>query len=261
MGTTAGKQRDDVKDWTRQYFDTVYMRRWGLGPPDDALRDKVQFLARQLEAEAGYSLIDVGCGQGRYSLAFAERGLDVVGLDASGALLAEARRLGQASGLDVDWVQGDMRDLPYDSEFDHALLLDSFGFFALESDDAAVLGQLGKVLRPGGQAAIAVVNGERILAGFEPRAEERAGGTTVTIQRELDRESRILKELVTVNWAGGRSEGERRQRLYSGEQVSAMVLRAGFRVSAIFGDFSESPYDREASPRIVLIGVRRSGGA
>jgi 2-polyprenyl-3-methyl-5-hydroxy-6-metoxy-1,4-benzoquinol methylase len=245
-----------LADWTRQYFDTIYLRRWRLGPPEEEVRRNAGFLAQQLRADAGQSLLDVACGQGRYSLAFAERGLDVVGLDASEPLLEEARRLSKASGLAVVWVRGDMRDLPYESRFDHAVLVDSLGFFEGEDENAGVLAQIAKVVRPGGRAAVVVVNGEWIMDNFETSAREDVNGTVITVVRELDRASRILKESVTVMEEEGPVTGERRQRLFSGEEVAAMARRAGLDVDVLCGDFSGTKYERSTSPKIILIGHR-----
>lgn len=61
-------------------------------------------------AAAGPSMrvADVGCGPGRVAAFLAARGLDVVGLDASAAMLAAARR----AHPDISFEEGHLDDLP-----------------------------------------------------------------------------------------------------------------------------------------------------
>lgn len=88
-------------------------------------------------------LLDVGCGGGAHALAFAEHGWSVTGVDVSAAQLELARQRG------VDVVEADAAELPFeDASFDAAVSL--FTHTDVE-DFAAVLGEVARVLRPGGQ--------------------------------------------------------------------------------------------------------------
>jgi ubiquinone/menaquinone biosynthesis C-methylase UbiE len=110
-----------------------------LGPPDEAVFRHVDFIIGELSASEGNSLIDVGCGQGRYSLAFAARGLHVTGLDASEILLNQARVLDSAAAAGVRWVVGDMRRLPATDAYQYGVLLDAFGFFEPDEENEGVI--------------------------------------------------------------------------------------------------------------------------
>src|SRR5688572_13640084 len=57
----------------------------------------------------GKRMLDLACGTGTLALMQAEAGWEVIGLDASPAMLAEARRKQAAAGVDVTFVAGDMR--------------------------------------------------------------------------------------------------------------------------------------------------------
>src|SRR5690606_18782353 len=59
----------------------------------------------------GGSVLELGCGTGRTLIPVAADGHPCVGLDLSPHMLDEAGRKADASGLSVDWVQGDMRDV------------------------------------------------------------------------------------------------------------------------------------------------------
>jgi SAM-dependent methyltransferase len=68
---------------------------------------------------AGQRILDLGTGTGTLACGFADRGCDVVGLDPSSEMLAQAREIAADAGLRVQWVQGwaETIGLP-DSTFD-----------------------------------------------------------------------------------------------------------------------------------------------
>jgi len=105
--------------------------------------------------KAGDRIIDVGCGCGSTSIAFAEKvgpnGF-VLGVDISGPMLARARQLAPTA-LPVDFVQADATVYPFDPQgFD--LLVSRFGvmFFA---EPAVSFANLRNALRPSGRLTFA----------------------------------------------------------------------------------------------------------
>jgi SAM-dependent methyltransferase len=87
-------------------------------------------------------LVDVGCGGGAHTAAFAARGWSVTGVDVSAAQLELAR----ARGVEV--VEADGAQLPFEqASFDAAV---SMFTHTDVGDFAAVLGEVARVLRPGG---------------------------------------------------------------------------------------------------------------
>src|SRR5262245_19301951 len=101
-----------MPDWALEYFERGYAQRWGLPPVTDRIRSEISGLWSCLHLNAGAAVVDLGCGHGRHALAMAERGANVVGLDAAGALLMRAGELASGVGLTVHWVRGDIRNLP-----------------------------------------------------------------------------------------------------------------------------------------------------
>src|SRR6185369_5774629 len=77
----------------------------------------VDTIVRLLELEAAAEILDCPCGHGRISNALAARGFRVTGIDASELFLDQARTEAQTQGLDVEYVQGDMRKLPWPGRF------------------------------------------------------------------------------------------------------------------------------------------------
>jgi 2-polyprenyl-3-methyl-5-hydroxy-6-metoxy-1,4-benzoquinol methylase len=240
-----------VSEWTTSYFDTLYLRRWRLGLPSADVRRNAQYLIRLLEAQSGRALLDVGCGQGRYAIAFAEQAMRVTGIDASEVLLAEARRLAARAGVSIDWRQLDMRWLPFGAEFDHAVLMDAFGFFDTPEEDRSVLAGIATALKPGGTAALIVVNGQFIRENFKVVGREGGEALPIDIERSLEA-GNVMVERLTFREGGRVETRERRQRLYHRDELVAAATAAGLVVESLHGDFRETAFADAASEKMVL---------
>jgi SAM-dependent methyltransferase len=107
----------------------------------------------RLEIGAGQDLLDVGTGHGgNVAIPAALRGARVVGLDVTPELLERARRRAADAGVEIEWVEGDAQDLPFEDErFDR--VISTFGaMFA--ADHARAAAELVRVCRPGGRVAM-----------------------------------------------------------------------------------------------------------
>jgi SAM-dependent methyltransferase len=105
--------------------------------------------AAALALRPGARLLDAGCGTGQFALAFAARGLEVVGVDLSPAMLARARRHGAEVGLSVEWRESDLTRLgdaaaTYDAV--HARVSLQF-----VPDPVVALREFRRVLKPDGR--------------------------------------------------------------------------------------------------------------
>lgn len=102
----------------------------------------------------GRRLLDVGCSWGRWTLAAHAAGYDAVGIDPSlGAVLA-ARRVAAQAGVPARYLVGDARYLPFAAgTFDTAYSYSVIQHFSRDDAGRAV-GEIGRVLRPGGTAKV-----------------------------------------------------------------------------------------------------------
>jgi len=93
----------------------------------DVLERAVDVVVKKLGLRDGDRILDVGCGTGRVSFEFADRGYEVIGLDPSHKMLSEAAmKAGDHRGI-VRLVQGDAQSLPFaKGVFDAALVVHVF---------------------------------------------------------------------------------------------------------------------------------------
>jgi SAM-dependent methyltransferase len=119
----------------------------------DILRRR-KLVYEALDAQAGESVVDVGCGPGFYTRELLDQvgpGGSVTGVDQSPQMLAVARR--RTEGFDnVRFEKGDATALPVESgAFDRALSVQVLEYVR---DIAAALSELHRALRPGGRVVI-----------------------------------------------------------------------------------------------------------
>ena len=121
-------------------------------------------LVRRVGVGVDEDVLDVACGTGNVAIRAAQAGGRVVGLDLTPELFDAGRRLAADAGVEVEWVDGDAEELPFeDQSFD--IVLSTFGvMFAPRHAVAAA--ELTRVLRPGGRIGLCAWTPEGIQGEF-----------------------------------------------------------------------------------------------
>ncbi len=174
-------------------------RRWWDGAADAYQAEHGEFLgdarfiwgpegldeasAGLLGTVAGRRVLEIGCGAGQCGRWLLSQGAEAVGIDLSLGQLRHARALNARTGLDLPVIQADAQRLPFaDQTFDAAC--SAYGALPFVADVGAVMGEVGRVLRPGGRWVFAVGHpirwcflddpGEEGLVAVHPYFDRRA---------------------------------------------------------------------------------------
>jgi SAM-dependent methyltransferase len=98
--------------------------------------------------QAGAKVLDVASGTGNAAIPAAERGAEVTASDLTPELLAAGRERAEAAGVELEWVEADAENLPFEDE-SYDVVMSSIGaMFAPHHQ--AVADELVRVCRPGG---------------------------------------------------------------------------------------------------------------
>ncbi len=244
--------------WYKHWFGEDYLKVYPHRNEEEA-RLHVEFLLRNVALRPGQRILDLGCGNGRHAIELARRGMRVVCLDLSAALLQHARDRAAAAGLSFPMVRSDMRHLPFRRVFDAVLsFFTSFGYFESDEENFAVIQSVAAVLKPGGLFVLDYLNEEWTLQHLVPRDERRHNGVVVVQERHFDPERHRLEKKIVLHEAGEVHEYLESVRVYNHEEMLGMLRRSGLRPTQAFGDWDGSDYGDEA-PRMILISQKEDG--
>jgi len=133
-------------------FKEVQREGWAHFAPLEAITTPpAAELVRRASPRAGQRVLDVACGTGVVAVTAARLGARVTGLDLTPELLERARENAQIAGVEIEWHQGDVEQLPFaDGTYD--MVLSQFGHIFAPRPDVAIAEML-RVLKPGGTIA------------------------------------------------------------------------------------------------------------
>jgi SAM-dependent methyltransferase len=215
-----------------EVFGEDYLHFYETWLTDDASDRQTELLWRVLALEPGRDVLDLACGHGRIADRLAARGARVTGLDADEFFLAKARE----GGADVEYLHGDMRELPWNEpRFDAVVLwFTAFGYFD-EAANAELLRSIRCVLRDGGRLVMDLNHLPALLRRLASQSWVRRGADVLLDEREWHPETSVMTTRRTVIRDGSVREFAFDVRMYMPAELSALLREAGFSAVELLG--------------------------
>jgi SAM-dependent methyltransferase len=231
-----------------------------------AERRDIAFYVEEARA-AGGSVLELGCGTGRILLPLARAGRDIVGLDSSAQMLSRCRQKLAAEPAAVQGRvtlhQADIHD--FDLGATYALIIAPFRVvqhLITVDDQLRFLAAVARHLAPHGRLVFDVFNPHfDKLVSADGVEREDTPEQRLSDGRTLRRTYRIAK----VRWVDQVSEAELiyyvdgtrhvqafEMRWYLPAELRHLLIRAGFRVREMFGDFARGPLVDGAPEQVVV---------
>ncbi len=195
---------------------------------------------RLLDVGAAGEILDLACGHGRIANRLAGLGATVTGLDATPVFLERAAADAAARGVTVDYVQGDMRSLPWgDATFECVICwFTSFGYFD-DHDNRRVLAEVRRVLRPGGRLLLENNNLAGVLGRWLPSVVFERDGDLAIDRAQFDPTTGRARTERTVIRDGQVRTFVFSVRMFIAVELRAWLLEAGFSDVAFFDERGE----------------------
>ncbi len=226
----------------------------GMLTPDRTAAD-ANFIEQELKLGRGAKVLDLACGHGRHAIELARRGYDVTGQDLNAFFLDKARQDAKQAGVAVRWVQSDMREIPFESEFDAVInMFTAFGYLESDEEDQKVVQQVSRSLKPGGRFLLDVINRERIMRVFNPQeGKVLPDGSLAVTERRFDFATSRNHERRVRIWPNGRKkEVTLSLRMHSLHELISMCHTAGLEHVASFGGNDSSPIGFDSQRCMVI---------
>lgn len=220
----------------------------------EQVEERVTGICRLTGVESG-KLLDLACGEGHYSVAFAQRGFSVTGVDFVPAFIRQGERIADGAGVEVEWIVNDMREFRRIGEFNMVVSICS-NYHRTHEENMQVLRNVRGSLAKGGRFLIDVMGKEILARIFEPTGYSvgRDGSGLVARRWIRDNWSRVDVEWMIV--AEGRTETLRfSHELYSAVELEQMLRKAGFSSVTTYGSWTGAPYDEQATRLIQVAEV------
>jgi SAM-dependent methyltransferase len=251
-------QRRKARLWWEELFNDDYLHAMER-VTDDQIGREVHFIEESLGVERGGALLDLACGTGRHAVELARRGYEVVGLDLSLAMLARAGEDAQERDAKLNFVQGDMRDMTFEEQFDGVYCWNtSFGYFE-EEKNAQVVDRIHRALKSGGLFLLDVVNRDFLVRQSPSLAWFEGDGCVCMDEMSVDFITSRMKVKRTMMLDDGRSqEIEYSLRIYSLHELGRVLHEHGFTVREVSGRISTpGVFFGADSPRALILAEKR----
>jgi SAM-dependent methyltransferase len=238
------------------------------------LTERTQDIAFYCNAAKQYGgpVLELGCGTGRITMALAEAGYPVAGLDISGKMLERAA--GKCSELSketrerVRLIEGDMTRFDLGEKFSSVIIpFRPFQHLLETEQQIQCLDCVRKHLAPRGRLIVDFfqtdaerMHNPKFLDESLLMEYEMPGGRHVALSERVVAFRRALQRndvemIFRVTHADGRQERlvmAWTLRYFFRYEVEHLLARCGFRLEALYGNFDSSPLD-DASPEMIFV--------
>jgi SAM-dependent methyltransferase len=244
--------------WWEDLFNDDYLRACEK-LTDEQIAREVDFIEDSLGIERGGTVLDLACGTGRHAVELSRRGYEVVGFDLSLAMLARAGDEAQDREAKLNFIQGDMREMTFEEQFDGVYCWNtSFGYFE-EEKNAQVIDRIHRALKSEGLLLLDVVNRDFLIRQSPSLAWFEGDGCVCMDEMNVDFITSRMKIKRTIMLDDGRSrEIEYSLRVYSLHELGRILHEHGFKVCEVSGRIATpSVFFGNESPRTIILAEKR----
>lgn len=188
------------------------------------------------------------------SLLLSKSGFDVTALELNDDILREAKRRAEKEDIKLTFVKDDMRNIRFEDEFDMVILWShSFGYFN-DQENHELLISIRKALKNKGRFLLDLSNRESIIHDYDmvQKSWIKKENEFLIFNRVMDPLTGRLDSKIFVT--GDNicfREYVTSVRYYSYTEIKKELIRAGFKIHQVYGDYSLKPYTLGSSRMII----------
>ncbi len=232
-------------EWFETFFDGLYEQVLGSETLEQAAGESAKTIRRALKLRKGMRVLDCPCGLGRISFQLARLGMDVTGVDLTASYIRKARLRAKKEKADIRFQQCDMRELPFESEFDAVInWFSSFGYCD-EAGNLAAARAAFTALKPGGKFMLELMNKSFILSHFKQEMETcTAEGIRIINRPKFDNRTSYIRDEWVMSKGQKKERRKMAMRIYNGADIRKVLKSAGFKDIQLLGHVPTGKFTR-----------------
>lgn len=224
----------------------------------------VDFYRAEADRQGG-CVLELGCGTGHKLIPIASDGHPCLGLELSPDMLAEARRKADERGVEVEWVQGDMREFDLGRTFDLVFIAANSLLHLHEAEDLVdCFRSVRRHLAPGARLIFDVFNPSvRMLAQADGVRRRRDALSLVDPERgvvhvDVAESYDAVAQVTRGRWYFSTdSEADfvvapLEIRSIFPQELPLLLSLGGLRILERFGDWSREPLTADAALQLYI---------
>ncbi len=238
-------------EWFRLWFNSPYYHLLYNNRNEQEAIDCINNFTEYLEIAAGSFILDVACGKGRHSRAFAAKGFDVTGIDLSPDSILEAKNYEQDN---LHFYVHDMRLPFWINYFNYAFnFFTSFGYFKTMREHNDAIRTIAQSLKLNGIFMIDYLNMHYVENNLVTHEEKKIDDILFMIDRWYDDE-KFYKQIQIEDEQKNIQEIYREEvKKFSLADFTDMFSYKGLIIEKVFGDYSLASYNEKTSPRMIML--------
>jgi 2-polyprenyl-3-methyl-5-hydroxy-6-metoxy-1,4-benzoquinol methylase len=228
-----------MKQWYESLYEN-YSRKYDKEPFVHGTVGECDFIEQEINRNKSLKILDIGCGTGRHSIELTKRGYKVTGVDLSESQLARAKEKAKEAGVPINFQKHDARALPFEGEFDLAIMLCEGGFSLMETDEMnfEILKNASKALKSKGKLIFTTLNGLFPLFHSVNEFYKSAQNESQSQCKECSFDPMTFRDHNTVVFeddAGNKKELKCNERYYVPSEITWLLKTLKFTKIDIFG--------------------------
>ncbi len=215
--------------------------------------------------EFGEPILELACGTGRVTIPIAQKGLSITGLDLLDTMLKEAKRKSKKIGVNIKWIESDMRDFDLNEKF-NLIIIPGCAFnhlLDLESVEKC-LSSVKKHLKPNGgfifdafnpDFNILVRDPSKTYPNSEYQDPDGRGVVIVKQNTKYDKINQLLLCRLSYSISNKPLSGDLKLRMFFPQELDGLLKYNGFKIKEKYGNFDQTPCTSDSRLQIFICEV------
>ncbi|MEM8765405.1 MAG: class I SAM-dependent methyltransferase [Bacteroidota bacterium] len=222
----------------------------------------LDFYKRWMPKDKEARVLELCCGSGRLTIPLAQEGTDIMGVDYTASMLGKARDKASAEGLEIKFVEADIRNLHLDEKFDLIFIPFNSIHHLYKNEDlfqafAKVKAHLKEngififdCFNPNIQFMVEGQKGLKLVTQFTTE-----DGRDISVQERMAYENQT--QINRIEWhffINGHFDSIQNldMRMFYPQELNAYVKASGFTILEKFGSFEEEAFLDQSDKQIFV---------